>query len=100
MVAGVRDRIRTEERHLSSTRRRLVVDARRTLEGARGRLAHHRALLAAYDPARRLAQGWSIVTDANGRVVREVGAVSVGDELRVRVATGSFGARVESVGEG
>jgi exodeoxyribonuclease VII large subunit len=99
VVLGVRDRIRAEERHLASTRRRLVVDARRTLEGAGSRLEHHRALLAAYDPARRLAQGWSIVTDASGRVVREVEAVSVGDALRVRVATGSFGARVETVGE-
>ncbi|OYV59751.1 MAG: exodeoxyribonuclease VII large subunit [Actinobacteria bacterium 21-73-9] len=100
VVFGVRDRIRAEERHLASTRQRLVVDARRTLEGARGRLGHHRALLAAYDPARRLAQGWSIVTDASGRVVRDVDAVSVGDEVTVRVATGSFGARVQTVGEG
>ena len=99
VVLGVRDRIRAEERHLASTRRRLVVDARRTLEGARSRLEHHRALLTAYDPARRLAQGWSIVTDASGRVVREIGAVSVGDELSVRVATGSFGVRVETVEE-
>ncbi len=99
VVVAVRDRIRAEERHLASTRRRLVIDARRTLEAAQGRLAHHRALLGAYDPARRLAQGWSIVTDASGRVVREIDAVSVGDEVRVRVATGSFGARVETVGE-
>ncbi len=100
VVFGVRDRIRAEERHLASTRQRLVVDARRTLGGARDRLDHHRALLAAYDPARRLAQGWSIVTDASGRVVRDVEAVSVGDEVTVRVATGAFGARVEAVGEG
>ena len=100
VVVAVRERIRAEERHLASTRQRLVVDARRTLGGARDRLDHHRALLAAYDPARRLAQGWSIVTDASGRVVRDVEAVSVGDEVTVRVATGAFGARVEAVGEG
>ncbi len=100
VVFGVRDRIRAEERHLVSTRRRLLLDARRTLGGARDRLDHHRALLAAYDPSRRLAQGWSIVTDASGRVVRDTRAVAVGDEVRVRVATGAFGARVETVEEG
>ncbi|HQU26445.1 MAG TPA: hypothetical protein PLS29_05375 [Acidimicrobiales bacterium] len=40
------------------------------------------------------------MTDASGRVVRDVDAVSVGDEVTVRVATGSFGARVQTVGEG
>ena len=53
-------------------------------------LASNRQLLAAYDPTRRLAQGWSIVTDANGVVVKSLEGVNVGDEVRVLVSDGSF----------
>lgn len=100
VVLGVRDRLRAEERHLASTRQRLAVDARRSLDTAAELLAHERALLAAYDPSRRLAQGWSIVTDASGRVVRDAAAVAPGDALRVRLHRGALDARVESVEEG
>jgi exodeoxyribonuclease VII large subunit len=99
VVAGVRGRLRAEDRHLALTRRRLVLDARRTLEVARDGLEHRRALVSAYDPARRFAQGWSIVTDASGRVVREAAAVAVGDDVEVRLMAGRLGARVHRVEE-
>jgi exodeoxyribonuclease VII large subunit len=90
MIFAVRDRLRAEERHLLGTRERLVIQGRHLVESATRMLASNRQLLAAYDPTRRLAQGWSIVTDANGVVVKSLEGVNVGDEVRVLVSDGSF----------
>ncbi len=90
MNFAVRDRLRAEARHLGSTRDRLAVSSRRILEVAARHLATSRQLLAAYDPSRRLAQGWSIITTREGQVVRSLASVAVGDELSVRVTDGSF----------
>ena len=90
MIFAVRDRLRSEERHLGAVRERLSLQTRHLLEGATTTLASSRQLLAAYDPARRLAQGWSIVTRLDGSTVTGVGDVDVGDVVRVRVSDGSF----------
>jgi exodeoxyribonuclease VII large subunit len=94
MIFAVRDRLRSEERHLATTRDRLVVQSRQLLTSASVMIQSNRQLLVAYDPARRLAQGWSVVTTAEGAVVKSLGDVATGDEVRVRVADGTFGARV------
>ena len=60
------------------------------LESASRLLASSRQLLAAYDPRRRLAQGWSIATTGEGTIVRSIGDVQPGDLVRVRVSDGSF----------
>ena len=90
MIFAVRDRLRSEERHLGSLRERLALQARHLLEAATTTLATNRQLLAAYDPARRLAQGWSIVTRADGSTVTSVADVAVGEAVRVRVSDGSL----------
>jgi exodeoxyribonuclease VII large subunit len=90
MIFAVRDRLRAEERHLASTRERLVREARHLLRAAAQALASQRQLLAAYDPSRRLAQGWSIVTDARGDVVRSLESLHEGDEVGVLVSDGAF----------
>jgi exodeoxyribonuclease VII large subunit len=94
MIFAVRDRLRAEERHLTSTRERLVREARHLLSNAAQILSSQRQLLGAYDPSRRLAQGWSIVTDATGAVVRSISALATGDEVEVLVRDGSFRAAV------
>jgi exodeoxyribonuclease VII large subunit len=94
MIFAVRDRLRAEERHLGATRDRLVVQSRQLLTAASMMIQSNRQLLVAYDPARRLAQGWSVVTTAEGTVVKSLEDVATGDEVRVRVADGTFGARV------
>jgi exodeoxyribonuclease VII large subunit len=94
VVFAVRDRLRAEERHLGSTRERLVVQSRHVLTSASQTLQSNRQLLDAYDPARRLAQGWSVVTNAQGAVVRSLEDVTTGDDVRVRVRDGSFVAAV------
>jgi exodeoxyribonuclease VII large subunit len=94
MIFAVRDRLRGEERHLATTRERLVVQSRQLLSSATLMLHSTRQLLVAYDPARRLAQGWSVVTNAQGSVVKSLGDVASGEEVRVRLHDGSFAAQV------
>jgi exodeoxyribonuclease VII large subunit len=96
MVFAVRDRLRSEERHLIAVRERLILQTRHLLDVATATLSTTRQLLSAYDPARLLAQGWSIVTRADGSTVRRVGDVAVGDSVRVRLSDGSLGATVST----
>jgi exodeoxyribonuclease VII large subunit len=94
MIFAVRDRLRGEQRHLLATRERLVIQSRHLLAAATQMLASDRQLLGAYDPKKRLAQGWSIVTDAKGDVVRSTDDVQVGANIRVAVSDGTFAATV------
>jgi len=94
MIFAVRDRLRAEERHLASTRERLVIQGRHLVASAAQMLASNRQLLSAYDPVRRLAQGWSVVTDAKGAVVKALRDVTNGEEIHVLVSDGTFGAQV------
>src|SRR5487761_1941752 len=97
MIFAVRDRLRAEGRNLAATRRRLEVSSRHVLGAATASLASARQLLGAYDPGRRLAQGWSIVTRRDGTLVRALADVAGGDELEVRVRDGSFAATVNDM---
>ena len=94
MIFAVRDRLRGEQRHLTSTRSSLAMHARHVMNSATQQLAARRQLLSAYDPSRRLAQGWSVTTRSDGTVIRSIDQVSVGDELQVRVSDGSIGTTV------
>jgi exodeoxyribonuclease VII large subunit len=92
---AVRDRLGGEARQLAHVRQALSRHGDHLIEVAGQRLAASRALLAAYDPERRLRQGWSIVTDQDGSLVRSVDDVPVGAPISVRLADGSLAARVE-----
>jgi len=94
MIFAVRDRLRSEERHLGTVRERLLLQTRHLLDAATTSLATSRQLLTAYDPTRRLAQGWSILTRSDGTTVSQLADVAVGEDVLVRVSDGSFGARV------
>jgi exodeoxyribonuclease VII large subunit len=90
MFFAVRDRLRGESRHLGAVRQRLHLQAEHLVDAASSLLETTRRLLGAYDPQRRLSQGWSIVTDARGSLVRSIDAVHVGDVLQIRVSDGSL----------
>jgi exodeoxyribonuclease VII large subunit len=90
MIFAVRDRLRAEQRHLESTHRGLLIQARHLLASATQSLAGTRQLLGAYDPKKRLAQGWSIVTDADGLVVRSLDQVLISEDVRVTLSDGTF----------
>jgi exodeoxyribonuclease VII large subunit len=94
MIFAVRDRLRAEQRHLVSVRAMLLMRARHLLDSTTQMLVSNRLLLGAYDPVKRLAQGWSIVTRPDGAVVRSLDDVGVGEPVRVRVSDGSFAATV------
>lgn len=95
VVFAVRDRLRAETRHLGTTRARLVRERDQSLARAREWIETRHRLLDAYDPGRRLAQGWSIVTDSSGRTVRSISQIAANELVRVRVADGSFRAAVQ-----
>ena len=94
MIFAVRDRLRSEQRHLGATRSQLLVHSRHLLSTTGQALASTRQLLGAYDPSKRLAQGWSIVTKSDGGVVRSLSDVALGDTVRVLVSDGSFDSTV------
>jgi exodeoxyribonuclease VII large subunit len=62
------------------------------------RLDHLRQQLVAFSPEAVLARGYSITIDAEtGHVVRSATETAVDRKLRIRLATGRLGARVEQV---
>jgi exodeoxyribonuclease VII large subunit len=75
-------------RRVAATARRLGPLAIRCTSGVEDQLVARRAVLAAHDPARLFAKGWSLTTDASGRAVRSVAALGPGDVLVTRVADG------------
>jgi exodeoxyribonuclease VII large subunit len=88
VVFALRDRLRGETRHLATQRQRLLREARQLLDVNATWLAATRQLLGAYDPQRRLAQGWSIVTTSTGTLVRSRDDVDEGTKLVIRVSDG------------
>jgi len=108
-LADLTHRLRfvSPQRRLESERQRLDELAGRAMRG----LSHHLALggerldgmrrrLEALDPQRVLGRGYAIVTRrADGALVASVRHVKPGDAISVRLADGSFGARVEAESE-
>ena len=94
MIRAVSERLRSEQRHLESTRSSLASLSRHVLLSAEQALRSRRQLLGAYDPARRLAQGWSIVTNDRGDVITTLGDVEVGENVRIMVSDGTLDSRV------
>lgn len=71
--------------------------ARARLEDARLRLAVVVASLDAMSPLAVLGRGYALAQDGRGRVVRESGAVGVGERVRVRLSRGALRCLVEEV---
>lgn len=67
------------------------------LETAKQQLAMAAAGLDAMSPLRVLERGYAIAHDAQGQVVREAGAVSINDALRLRLWKGAVNCRVEGI---
>jgi exodeoxyribonuclease VII large subunit len=67
------------------------------LEGARARLAIAAASLDAMSPLAVLGRGYALAEDARGRVLRDASEVEEGARVRVRLARGAIGCRVEEV---
>jgi exodeoxyribonuclease VII large subunit len=68
------------------------------LASAQRGLEHRRQRLVALSPDAVLSRGYSITQDAeSGAVIRSAAETAVNRKLRIRVAAGRLGARVEEV---
>lgn len=65
------------------------------MEAARQRLGKAAAGLDAMSPLRVLERGYAIAHDARGQVIREASAMTIGEELRLRLWKGALDCRVE-----
>ncbi len=77
----------------------LVLRSNRTvdyaLEKQRTRLEHFKASLNAFDPQRVVERGYSILTSAEGKLVRSVKDVNPADKVKARVSDGEITLIVE-----
>ena len=82
-------------RRLERRAGRVAGAARHQLRGADDALVQRSARVAAADPVRLLARGWSITRTADGRLVRSVADAPAGTDIVATVADGDVRARVE-----
>ena len=79
--------MRVEE--LSQLRERAHRSVQHRLERESATLSHTLARVRSLSPAQTLNRGYSIVQDAAGTIVRDASALSAGEQITVRAATGS-----------
>ena len=82
---------------LDAVRMRLVAAATRQPNRQRQEFSRLAAKLDALSPLKVLGRGYSIALDAEGRAVREAGALRPGDKLDLRLSKGGARCLVESV---
>jgi exodeoxyribonuclease VII large subunit len=92
--AGLLPRLEAE---LTSLRARAFRAVDHRVTAADRDLAHLRARARALSPLATLDRGYAIVKAPDGRYVRSADELQPGDTVRVRVATGHFGAEVTDV---
>ncbi|MBS4940865.1 MAG: exodeoxyribonuclease VII large subunit [Rothia mucilaginosa] len=86
--------MRVEE--LSQLRERAHRSVQHRLERESATLSHTLARVRSLSPVQTLNRGYSIVQDAAGAIVRDASALSEGEQITVRAATGSAQAAVTS----
>lgn len=90
ILSTARNRLSAEQRSLQHHSNTMLRAARSVVSASGDHLAATRQLFAAYDPQRRLDQGWSIATTADGTVVKSVAQIEAGDQVTVRVSDGTI----------
>lgn len=89
--------LRIANQEADRTSERLARASTRTLADHARSLAATAARLKAYDPAETLRRGWSITTDADGRVLRSVADAEPGSTLVTRLADGRITSTTDAV---
>lgn len=93
----VKPDLAVRRQRLSASEQRLRHAAERLLAVRQASLAELAAKLAALSPRATLERGFSIVRDADGRIVRDATGLQLGAPLRLCFAAGEARARVEEV---
>lgn len=94
---GVTARLEADRARVMRSGDRLPLLLRARLARSRTELGTQGARITALSPFATLERGYAIVRDAEGRIVREAGAVSPASPLRIRLHRGELDARVEGV---
>jgi exodeoxyribonuclease VII large subunit len=71
--------------------------ARHTLQSEEQRVTNLRSMLAAFDPRRQLARGWSLTKTTDGRVLRSVADLAPADRIVTMFADGNVTSNVERI---
>ncbi|HEY1116101.1 MAG TPA: exodeoxyribonuclease VII large subunit, partial [Acidimicrobiales bacterium] len=85
------------DRRLDELSLRLATTSRRRLDDAASRIELLATRTDLLDPAHVLARGWSIARTHDGRTLRSVHEVEVGDVIEVRIGDGTLHTRIERV---
>jgi exodeoxyribonuclease VII large subunit len=99
-VQRLAPRIESREHLLQRRSSALAIGAGRLLHQRQARLQTLAARLQAIDPHAVLARGYTLATDADGRVVTDAARLAAGDLLRLRFARGGARTRVEQTDAG
>ncbi|MFL6521756.1 MAG: exodeoxyribonuclease VII large subunit [Chthoniobacterales bacterium] len=79
---------------IAELERRLIMQAPRFIETARQRFQTAEGILRVVSPEATLHRGYSITTDAEGKVIRSVAAAKPKSKVRTRVTDGEFESEV------
>jgi exodeoxyribonuclease VII large subunit len=90
----VRPRLAADRRRMEAARAALARSLAALFANRRSRLDRARTKLEQLSPLRILDRGYAIVSNAGG-IVKDPAEAPAGSEVRVRVARGEFGAKVE-----
>ena len=94
---AVADRLGGMLRKVDSLAQRLRFAAGARIDRARAALDLKEALIKASDPRKILSMGYALVTGGDGKVLKSVAPVAVGDRIGVRFADGTIRATVDSI---
>ena len=84
-------RLQQLQRDSAQWRQRLEAAMRQQLQAKAQRLGHLAQMLDSLSPLGTLQRGYAIVTDSEGKVLRDAREVEVGDEVEARLAAGKLG---------
>ena len=89
------NQLNTKRQYAMDLEDRLTIHMQRSLRETKHRLQLLAQQLEAHSPLRKLSEGYSLVTDESGRVVRDFGKIETGMKLTLRMLEGDVITRVE-----
>lgn len=88
------ERIKQISRHIKRTQKTLYTQPLRYIEVLERKLSTQEEVLESHNPARKLAQGYSMTTDEDGNIIKHTTDVTAGDMLTTRVSDGDIESEV------